>query len=113
MQTNLTIWRIFAEFAEVLIGIARPLHAHDPIGLDLDQSLYALDSTTIDLCLSLSMGEVSSAQGGRQDAYLFLDLHGNISSFIRVTSGDVHNVGNILDEIMPNGFVLAWTEAIN
>jgi len=46
-------WRIFAEFAQVLIGIARPLHAHDPIGVDLDQSLYALDSTTIDLCLSL------------------------------------------------------------
>ena len=46
-------WRIFADFARVLIGIARPLYAHDPIGVDLDQGLYALDSTTIDLCLSL------------------------------------------------------------
>src|ERR1017187_9038909 len=46
-------WRIFAEFAQVLIGIARPLPVHAPIGVDLDQSLYALDSTTIDLCLSL------------------------------------------------------------
>ena len=46
-------WRIFADFAQVLIGIARPLYAHDPIGVELDQSLYALDSTTIDLCLSL------------------------------------------------------------
>src|ERR1035438_125151 len=46
-------WRIFADFAQVLIGIARPLYLHDPIGMDLDQSLYALDSTTIDLCLSL------------------------------------------------------------
>src|SRR5205807_9364320 len=46
-------WRIFANFAQVLIGIARPLHARDPIGVDLEQSLYALDSTTIDLCLSL------------------------------------------------------------
>ena len=45
--------RIFAAFAQVLIGIARPLYAHDPIGVDLDQSLYALDSTTIDLCLAL------------------------------------------------------------
>jgi len=46
-------WRIFADFAQVLIGIARPLYAHDPMGVDLEQSLYALDSTTIDLCLSL------------------------------------------------------------
>jgi hypothetical protein len=49
-------WRIFADFAQVLIRIARPLYAHDPIGVDLDQSLYALDSTTIDLCLSLFHG---------------------------------------------------------
>jgi hypothetical protein len=46
-------WRIFADFAQVLIRIARPLYASDPMGVDLDQSLYALDSTTIDLCLSL------------------------------------------------------------
>src|SRR5271165_5233915 len=46
-------WRIFADFAQILIGIARPLYLHDPIGVDLDQTLYALDSTTIDLCLSL------------------------------------------------------------
>ena len=43
-------WRIYADFAQVLIGMARPLYAHDPIGVDLDQTLYALDSTTIDLC---------------------------------------------------------------
>jgi Domain of unknown function (DUF4372) len=46
-------WRIYADFAQVLIGIARPLYAHDPMGVDLEHSLYALDSTTIDLCLSL------------------------------------------------------------
>ena len=46
-------WRIYADFAQVLISIARPLHAHDPLGIDLEQTLYALDSTTIDLCLSL------------------------------------------------------------
>jgi hypothetical protein len=52
-------------------SIARPLHARDPIGVDLEQSLYALDSTTIDLCLSLfPWGEVSPAQGRRQDAHL-------------------------------------------
>jgi hypothetical protein len=63
-------WRIYADFAQVLIGIARPLHARDPMGVDLQQSLYALDSTTIDLCLSLfPWGEVSPAQGRRQDAH--------------------------------------------
>jgi hypothetical protein len=46
-------WRMYADFAQVLIRMARPLYASDPIGVDLDQSLYALDSTTIDLCLSL------------------------------------------------------------
>ena len=46
-------WRIFADFAQALIGIARPMYANDPIGVDLDHTLYALDSTTIDLCLSL------------------------------------------------------------
>src|ERR1022692_750511 len=49
-------WRIYADFAQILIGIARPLHARDPIGVDLTQSLYALDSTTIDLCRPCSPG---------------------------------------------------------
>jgi hypothetical protein len=49
-------WRIYADFAQVLIAIARPLYAHDPIGVELNQNLYALDSTTIDLCLSLFPG---------------------------------------------------------
>ena len=53
MRTSSRDWRIYADFAQVLIGMARPLYAHDPIGVDLDQTLYALDSTTIDLCLSL------------------------------------------------------------
>jgi uncharacterized protein DUF4372/DDE family transposase len=93
-------WRIFAEFAQVLIGIARPLHAHDPIGVDLDQSLYALDSTTIDLCLSLFPWAKFRRRKGAVKMHTLLDLHGNIPTFIRVTSGDVHDV-NILDEIMP------------
>ena len=93
-------WRIFAEFAQVLIGIARPLHAHDPIGVDLDQSLYALDSTTIDLCLSLFPWAKFRRHKAAVKMHTLLDLHGNIPTFIRVTSGDVHDV-NILDEIMP------------
>ena len=63
-------WRIYADFAQVLIGMARPLYAEDPIGVELDQGLYALDSTTIDLCLSLfPWAPVSPAQSRGQDAY--------------------------------------------
>ena len=93
-------WRIFANFAQVLIGIARPLHARDPIGVDLEQSLYALDSTTIDLCLSLFPWAKFRRRKAAVKMHTLLDLHGNIPTFIRVTSGDVHDV-NILDEIMP------------
>ena len=93
-------WRIFADFAQVLIGIARPLHARDPIGIDLDQSLYALDSTTIDLCLSLFPWAKFRRHKAAVKMHTLLDLHGNIPTFIRVTSGDVHDV-NLLDEILP------------
>src|ERR1035437_4586476 len=93
-------WRIFADLAQVLIGIARPLYAHDPIGGELDQSLSALDSTPIDLCLSLSPGEKFRKHKAAVKMHTLLDLHGNIPTFLRVTSGDVHDV-NILDEIMP------------
>ena len=93
-------WRISADFAQVLIGIARPLHARDPIGVDLEQSLYALDSTTIDLCLSLFPWAKFRRRKAAVKMHTLLDLHGNIPTFIRVTSGDVHDV-NILDEIMP------------
>ena len=93
-------WRIFAEFAQVWIGLARPLYAHDPMGVDLDQSLYALDSTTIDLCLSLFPWAKFRQRKAAVKMHTLLDLHGNIPTFIRVTRGDVHDV-NILDEIMP------------
>jgi uncharacterized protein DUF4372/DDE family transposase len=93
-------WRIFADFAQVLIGIARPLHVRDPIGIDLEQSLYALDSTTIDLCLSLFPWAKFRRRKAAVKMHTLLDLHGNIPTFIRVTSGDVHDV-NILDEILP------------
>ncbi len=93
-------WRIYADFAQVLIGIARPLHARDPIGVDLEQSLYALDSTTIDLCLALFPWAKFRRRKAAVKMHTLLDLHGNIPTFIRVTSGDVHDV-NLLDEIMP------------
>jgi Domain of unknown function (DUF4372)/Transposase DDE domain len=93
-------WRIYADFAQVLIAIARPLHARDPIGADLQQSLYALDSTTIDLCLALFPWAKFRRRKAAVKMHTLLDLHGNIPTFIRVTSGDVHDV-NLLDEIMP------------
>jgi Transposase DDE domain/Domain of unknown function (DUF4372) len=93
-------WRIYADFARVLIAIARPLYAHDPIGVDLDQSLYALDSTTIDLCLSLFPWAKFRKSKGAVKMHTLLDLHGNIPTFIGISDGKVHDV-NILDEIVP------------
>jgi Domain of unknown function (DUF4372)/Transposase DDE domain len=93
-------WRIYADFAQVLIGIARPLYARDPIGVELDQSLYALDSTTIDLCLSLFPWAKFRKHKAAVKMHTLLDLHGNIPTFISITDGKVHDV-NILDEIVP------------
>ena len=93
-------WRIFADFAQHLIGVARPLHAEDPMGVDLNHSLYALDSTTIDLCLSLFPWAKFRQHKGAVKMHTVLDLHGNIPTFIRITDGKVHDV-NILDEILP------------
>jgi hypothetical protein len=93
-------WRIYADVAQVLIGAARPLYAHDPIGVDLEQSLYALDSTTIDLCLSLFPWARFRQHKAAVKMHTLLDLHGNIPTFIRITDGKVHDV-NILDELLP------------
>jgi hypothetical protein len=92
-------WRIFADFAQILIGIARPLYAEDALSIDLDQSLYALDSTTIDLCLSLFPWARFRKHKGAVKMHTLLDLHGNIPTFIRITDGKVHDV-NILDELL-------------
>jgi len=93
-------WRIYADFAQVLIRIARPLYASDPMGVDLDQSLYALDSTTIDLCLSLFPWAKFRKDKGAVKMHTLLDLRGNIPTFIGITDGKVHDV-NVLDEILP------------
>ncbi len=93
-------WRIFADFAQHLIGVARPLHVGDPMGVDLDHSLYALDSTTIDLCLTLFPWAKFRQHKGAVKMHTLLDLHGNIPTFIRITDGKVHDV-NILDDISP------------
>src|ERR1035437_7557962 len=93
-------WRIYADFAQVLIAIARPLYVDDPIGIDLDQSLYALDSTTIDLCLSLFPWARFRQHKAAIKLHTLLDLRGNIPTFIGITDGKVHDV-NMLDEIVP------------
>jgi hypothetical protein len=93
-------WRIYADFAQVLIRIARPLYASDPIGVELSHSLYALDSTTIDLCLSLFPWAKFRTHKAAVKMHTLLDLHGNIPTFISITDGKVHDV-NILDEILP------------
>jgi hypothetical protein len=91
-------WRIFADFAHVLIRIARPLYAGEPLGVDLDQSLYALDSTTIDLCLTLFPWAKFRKHKAAVKMHTLLDLHGNIPTFIRISDGKLHDV-NVLDEI--------------
>src|SRR5437588_6711874 len=93
-------WRIYADFAQVLIAVARPLYASDPMGVDLDQSLYALDSTTIDLCLSLFPWAKFRKHKAAVKMHTLLDLHGNIPTFMRITDGKVADV-NILDDILP------------
>ena len=93
-------WRIYADFAQVLIGMARPLYASDPTGVDLKDSLYALDSTTIDLCLALFPWARFRRHKAAVKMHTLLDLHGNIPTFISITDGKVHDV-NILDEIFP------------
>src|ERR1035438_6084826 len=80
-------WRIFADFAQHLIGIARPLHAEDPMGVELGHSLYALDSTTIDLCLALFPWAKFRQHKGAVKMHTLLDLHGNIPTFISITNG--------------------------
>src|ERR1700721_2026773 len=91
-------WRIYPGFSQVLIPLARPLYARAAIGVDLDQSLYALDSTTIDLCLALFPWAKFRKHKAAVKMHTLLDLHGNIPTFISITDGKVHDV-NILDEI--------------
>ena len=91
-------WRIFADFAQHLIGIARPLYVGDTLGVDLDASLYALDSTTIDLCLALFPWARFRARKAAVKMHTLLDLHGNLPAFIHISDGKMHDV-QALDRI--------------
>ena len=93
-------WRIYADFAQVLIHIARDLYQDEDFGIELEDTVYALDSTTIDLCLSLFPWAAFRQKKGAIKLHTLLDLRGNIPSFIKITDGKVHDV-NILDELFP------------
>jgi hypothetical protein len=93
-------WRIYADFAQVLISIARKLYADDDFGIELDETVYALDASTIDLCLSLFPWARFRRSKAAVKLHTLLDLRGSIPSFISITDGKVHDV-NILDELVP------------
>ena len=91
-------WRIFADFAHVLIGQASALYANEPFGVELKQAAYALDSTTIDLCLSLFPWAKFRRHKAALKLHPLLTLRGNFPTVIILTTGKVHDV-NILDEL--------------
>ena len=94
-------WNIFAEFTQNLIHIARNLHADDALsGLNIDDPVYALDSTTIDLCLSLFPWAKFRKTKGAVKLHTLLDLHGNIPTFLHISDGKLHDV-NVMDHLPP------------
>jgi transposase len=93
-------WRIYADFAQVLIHIARDLYADEEFGVELDETVYALDASTIDLCLSLFPWARFRKTKGAVKLHTLLDLRGCIPTFISITDGKVHDV-NILDQLIP------------
>jgi len=93
-------WRIYADFAQSLIGIARRLYAQEPFGIELQETVYALDATTIDLCLSVYPWALFRSAKAAIKLHTLLDLRGNIPTFIHISDGKVHEV-NILDQLLP------------
>jgi hypothetical protein len=93
-------WRIYADFAQVLIPQARTLYADEDFGLELKDTVYAFDSTTIDLCLSLFPWAIFRKHKAAVKLHTLLDLRGSIPSFIKITDGKVHDV-RILDDLIP------------
>jgi hypothetical protein len=91
-------WRIFADFAQVLISRARTLYAGEPIGVELEETVYALDSTTIDLCLSLFAWAQFRRRKGAVKLHTLVDLRGNIPCFVRISHGKTHDV-TVLDHL--------------
>jgi len=93
-------WRIYADFAQSLIPVARNLYVNEDLGLDLDNTIYALDSTTIDLCLSVFPWAHFRSTKAAVKLHTLLDLRGNIPTFIHISDGKLHDV-NVLDILIP------------
>lgn len=93
-------WRIYADFAQVLIAHARRLYANDDFGVELDETVYALDASTIDLCLSLFPWAKFRRAKGAVKLHTLLNLRGNIPEFIHISDGKLHDV-NVLDIMIP------------
>jgi hypothetical protein len=93
-------WRIYADFAQSLIQIARRLYAGEDLGLELDNTVYALDATTIDLCLTVFPWAHFRQTKAAVKLHTLLDLRGNIPSFIHISDGKLHDV-NVLDLLLP------------
>lgn len=92
-------WRIFADFAQALIGIARKLYIDEDFGIELQQTAYALDATIIDLCLSLFPWAKFRNRKGAVKLHTLIDLRGSIPAFVIITHGKVHEV-TVLDELI-------------
>ena len=93
-------WRIYADFAQSLIQIARKLYVDDDIGIELDNTVYALDATTIDLCLSVFPWAHFRKTKAAVKLHTLLDLRGSIPTFIHISDGKMHDV-NVLDLLLP------------
>jgi Domain of unknown function (DUF4372)/Transposase DDE domain len=93
-------WRIYADFARILIATARDLYRHEPFGVELSETVYALDSTTIDLCLALFPWGKFRRHKSAVKLHTLLDLRGSIPANVYVTGGQVHDV-NLLDQLLP------------
>jgi hypothetical protein len=93
-------WRIYADFAHILIATAKDLYANDDFGIELDSTVYALDSTTIDLCLALFPWARYKRTAGAIKLHTLLNLRGSIPEFIHISDGKLHDVG-VLDILIP------------
>lgn len=93
-------WRIYYEFAQALIRMARELYAEESLGIELKETVYALDSTTIDLCLSMFEWALFRKTKAAVKLHTLLDLRGSIPTFIHISDGKLHDV-NVLDLIEP------------
>jgi hypothetical protein len=93
-------WRIHSDYAQALIGIARKLYAQEPLALELDNTVYALDSTTINLCLALFPWAPFRSSEAAIKLHTLLDLRGPIPSFIHISDGTLHDI-NVLDMLIP------------